>query len=41
MKQRDKTERIMRDEMKVTVVRSKAELRNGDTVMNNMDRIRI
>lgn len=38
MKQRDKTERTMREEMNVTVVMSKAELRTGDAVMNNMDR---
>lgn len=39
MKQRDKTERMIREEINVTVVMSKAELRTGDAVMNNMDRI--
>jgi len=38
MKQRDKTERTIKDEINVTVVRSKAEVRIGDTVfINNID----
>lgn len=37
MKQRERTERMMRDEMNVTVVRSKAELRIGDAGMDTMD----
>lgn len=39
MKQRDNTERIIRPEMKVTVVRSNAEFRTGNVCMNNIDRI--
>ena len=39
MKQRDKTERIIKAEINVTVVRSKAELRTGTAVVNNIDRI--
>lgn len=35
MKQRERTERMMRVEMKVTVARSKAELRTGNAGMNN------
>lgn len=37
MKQRDKTERVMRAETKVTAVMSKAELRTDDEFMKNMD----
>lgn len=40
MKQRDNTERIIRPEMKVTVVRSNAEFRTGNVCMNNIDRIK-
>lgn len=37
MKHRDKTERIINPEMKITVMRSKAELRSGNESVNNMD----
>ena len=37
MKQRERTERTIRAEMKVTAVRSKAESSSGDAGMNNME----
>lgn len=37
MKHRDKTDRIIKPEMKITVTRSKIELRTGNARMNNME----